>query len=72
MRRYPNRIRLLHIKDVAVLGESGLMNFQKIFETAYANGIELFHVELERYRDGTQFEGVKACADYLLNAPFVK
>jgi len=72
MRKYPDRIRLLHIKDVAVLGESGMMNFQKIFETAYSIGIDDFFVELERYRDGTQFEGIKGCADYLLNAPFVK
>lgn len=72
MKKYADRIRLLHIKDVAVLGESGMMNFQKIFETAYENGINDFFVELEGYRDGSQFEGVKGCADYLLNARFVK
>jgi sugar phosphate isomerase/epimerase len=72
MKKYPDRIRILHIKDVAVLGESGMMNFQKIFEVAYANNISDFFVELENYRGGTQFEGVKGCADYLLNAPFVK
>jgi sugar phosphate isomerase/epimerase len=72
MKKYSNRIRLLHIKDRAVLGESGMMNFQKIFETAYANGISDFFVELEGYTGGTQFEGVKGCADFLLNAPFVK
>jgi len=72
MKNYPNRIRLLHIKDIAVLGESGMMNFQKIFETAYANNISEFIVELENYSGGTQFEGVKGCADYLNNAPFVK
>jgi len=73
MKKYPNRIRLLHIKDVAVLGESGMMNFQKIFETGYANGIEDFIVEFEpNFAGGTLFEGVKLCADYLLNANFVK
>lgn len=72
MKKYADRIRLLHIKDIAVLGESGMMNFQKIFETAYANGIADFFVELENYTGGTQFEGVKGCADYLLNAGFVK
>ena len=72
MKKYADRITLLHIKDVAVLGESGMMNFQKIFETAYANGITDFFVELEGYSGGSQFEGVKGCADYLLNAPFVK
>ena len=72
MKKYANRIRVLHIKDVAVLGESGMMNFQKIFETAYANGISEFIVELEGYSGGTQFEGVKGCADYLLRSAFVK
>jgi len=72
MKKYADRIRVLHIKDVAVLGESGMMNFKKIFETAYTNGVTDFFVELEGYREGTQFEGVKGCADYLLNASFVK
>ena len=72
LKKYANRIRLLHIKDIAVLGESGMMNFQKIYETAYANGIKDFFVELENYSGGTQFEGVKGCADYLLKASFVK
>jgi sugar phosphate isomerase/epimerase len=72
MKTYPDRIRVLHIKDVAVLGESGMMNFPKIYEVAYSNGIQDFYVELEGYRGGTQFEGVKGCADYLLKADFVK
>jgi sugar phosphate isomerase/epimerase len=72
MKKHPERIRALHIKDVAVLGESGMMNFQKIYEVAYANGIKDFFVELEGYAGGTQFEGVKGCADYLLKASFVK
>jgi sugar phosphate isomerase/epimerase len=72
MKKYSDRIRALHIKDVAVLGESGMMNFQKIYEVAYANGIEDFYVELEGYTGGSQFEGVKGCADYLLKASFVK
>jgi len=73
MKKYADRIRILHIKDREVLGESGMMNFQKIFETAYANGIKDFFVELESVSAGsTQFQGVKGCADYLLKAPFVK
>ena len=72
MKRYPNHIRFLHIKDIAVLGQSGMMNFPKIFETAYSIGIDEFIVELEGYRDGSQFEGVKGCADYLINAPYFK
>lgn len=72
LKQYPQRIRLLHIKDRAVLGQSGMMNFENIFAQAYANGIKDFFVELEGLRDISQFDGVKGCADYLLKAPFVK
>jgi len=72
MKKYADRIKVLHIKDKAVLGQSGMMNFQKIYEQAYTNGIKEFFVELEGVRGMTQFEGVKGCADYLLNAPFKK
>lgn len=72
MKKHPTRIRALHIKDKAVLGQSGMMNFEMIFKQAYANGIKDYFVELETYTGGTQFEGVKGCIDYLLNASFVK
>ena len=72
MKKYADRIKVLHIKDRAVLGKSGMMNFETIFKQAYANGIKDYFVELERVRDMTQFEGVKGCADYLLKASFVK
>lgn len=72
LRKYADRIRVLHIKDRAVLGQSGMMNFEMIFKQAYINGIKDYFVELENYAGGTQFEGVKGCADYLLNASFVK
>ena len=72
MRKYADRIRILHIKDKEVLGQSGMMNFENIFKQAYANGIKDYFVELEGITTGTQFEGVKGCADYLLKAPFVK
>lgn len=73
MKKHPDRIKLLHIKDRAILGQSGYMNFEKIFEQAYANGIKEYYVELEGMPDNrTQFEGIQGCADYLLKAPFVK
>lgn len=73
MKKYADRIKVLHIKDRAVLGDSGMMNFEKIFGQAYANGISDYFVELEKMPDGrTQFQGVKGCADYLLKVPFVK
>jgi Sugar phosphate isomerases/epimerases len=74
MRNYADRIRVLHIKDRAVLGQSGMMNFENIFKKAKTNGIQDYFVELEniQYKGMTQFEGVKGCADYLLNASFVR
>lgn len=72
LKKYPDRIRILHIKDKEVLGQSGMMNFDNIFKQAYANGINDYFVELETVKSGTQFDGVKGCADYLLNSSFVK
>jgi len=72
LKNNPTRIKLLHIKDRAVLGQSGMMNFEAIFKQFYANGYKDYFVELEGIKSGTQFEGVKGCCEYLLKAPFVK
>lgn len=73
MKKYADRIKLLHIKDRVILGQSGFMNFEMIFKQANENKIKEFYVELEGMPDGrSQFDGVKGCADYLLEAPFVK
>lgn len=71
--KYAGRFPVLHIKDRSVLGRSGMMNFENIFNAAYKNGLDEFYIELENIRDGmTQFEGVRLCFDYLNQAPFVK
>lgn len=73
LQKHANRIKVLHIKDRAVFGQSGMMNFEMIFKQMYANGIQDYFVELEKMPDGrTQFAGVKDCAAYLEKAPFVK
>ena len=73
LQKHADRIKVLHIKDRAVFGQSGMMNFEMIFKQMYANGIQDYFVELEKMPDGrTQFAGVKDCAAYLENAPFVK
>lgn len=72
LKKYPERIKALHIKDRYVLGESGMMNFEQIFKQFYANGYKDFFVELENINSGHQFDGVKRSADYLLKSPFVK
>lgn len=73
LRNYPERIKVLHIKDRAVLGQSGMMNFEAIFNQANKNGIKDYFVELEGMPDGkTQFEGVEGCCKFLQKASFVK
>lgn len=71
--KYAGRFPILHIKDRSVLGKSGMMNFENIFNKAYEIGLDEFYVELENIRENiSQFEGVKQCFDYLNNASFVK
>ncbi|MCK9343140.1 MAG: sugar phosphate isomerase/epimerase [Massilibacteroides sp.] len=73
MKKYGNRIQLLHIKDRKVLGASGMMNFKNIFDQHYANGNKDYFVELEGIGNGlTQMEGIMGCADYLKQASFAK
>ena len=73
LKKHPKRIAAVHIKDTAVLGQSGLLNFENIFNQMYANDVKDYFVELERMPDRrSQFEGIKECADYLQIAPFVR
>lgn len=69
---YADRIKLLHIKDVWVINESGMMNFPNIFAAGYKAGILGFYVELEGGPAGQQFDGVIASGEFLKKAPYVK
>jgi len=71
MKKYPQRIRVLHIKDEKAIGASGTMDFEAIFNQAYANNIKDWYVEVERY-DGTPQEDVKKSFDFLNAASFVR
>jgi len=72
--KYPKRIKLLHIKDETVIGESGTIDFKAIFNQAYANNvIKDWYVEVERYDDGSTAQAdVKKSYDFLAAADFVK
>lgn len=73
IRDYKDRIKMLHIKDRWIIGDSGMMNWPNIFKTAYEAGIEKWFVELEGNGKGrTQMEGVEESAKFLLAAPYVK
>ncbi|MGM9759479.1 MAG: sugar phosphate isomerase/epimerase family protein [Parabacteroides sp.] len=73
LENYPDRFKLLHIKDRWIIGASGMMNFPNIFKKAYENNILGYYVELEGDRKGRpQFLGVEESAKYLQSASFVR
>lgn len=47
LKKYPNRIKVLHIKDDYVVGESGKIDYKAIFRQFYKNGNEDWFVEME-------------------------
>ena len=71
LRKYPERIILMHVKDREALGDSGMINHEIIFRQFHANGMEDFFVEDENVRSGRQFERVAESARYLQEADFV-
>ncbi len=82
--RYPDRVRLLHVKDERVLGRSGKIDFEAIFDRYYANGYSDYYVEFELPfaigEDAAENERNLAelwqelgeCYEYVSAAPFVK
>jgi sugar phosphate isomerase/epimerase len=49
LQKYPDRFKVLHIKDDYVIGESGRINFEAIFNQFYKNGYKDWFVEIEEY-----------------------
>ena len=68
-KKYPNRFKLLHIKDHKELGESGMVGFDAIFNNL-PNSVEGIVVEVERYNFEPK-ESVKKSINYLKNSCFV-
>ncbi|WP_114749372.1 sugar phosphate isomerase/epimerase family protein [Pleomorphovibrio marinus] len=71
LQEYKGRFPLLHIKDEKEIGASGKMNFEPIFKAAYAQGMEDFFVEVEKY-NYSPLESVQRSHEYLANASYVK
>lgn len=75
-KKYPNRFRLLHIKDHREVGQSGMVGYDAIFNNTDVAGTEGIVVEVEgsSYGDTTAdlYRTMKESADYLKKAPFVK
>ena len=72
LRKYSDRIKLLHVQDDVYVGGSGMMNFKSIFEQFYANNLDTFFVEIHDTTSGIQFDRAEASAKYLNEAAFVK
>lgn len=71
LNKYAGRFPVLHIKDDSIIGNSGKLDFEAIFNAAYAQGMEDFFVEVEKY-ELPQEICVQQSFDYLNAAPFVK
>ena len=67
--KYPNRFRLLHIKDHKELGHSGMVGFDAIFNNL-PKSVEAIVVEVERYNYEPKVS-VQKSFDYLNNSDFV-
>ncbi len=68
-KKYPNRFKLLHIKDHKELGESGMVGFDAIFKSL-PKSVEGIVVEVERYNFEPKVS-VKKSFDYLNNCSLV-
>ncbi|MDP2335990.1 MAG: sugar phosphate isomerase/epimerase [Bacteroidota bacterium] len=71
MKKYSDRFPVLHIKDEKEIGESGLIDFKSIYETAYKNGLKDSFVEVERY-NFDPIVSVRKSYEYLNAASYVK
>ena len=70
--KYPNRFKLLHIKDEKELGGTdSVMDFDNIFQNIDNSGVKYLIVEVEKY-NFEPLESVKQSIDYLLNNDNVK
>lgn len=70
--KYANRIKALHIKDRCILGDSGMINYKKIFEKFYANGLQYHFIEIEDTTSGIQMDRLEASAKFLNSCDFIK
>jgi sugar phosphate isomerase/epimerase len=68
--KYPGRFELWHIKDKKEIGESGMMDFKKIWANAAKSGMKYGVVEVEQY-NFDEFTSCKKSLDFLNSAGYV-
>lgn len=69
--KYGKKIPILHIKDDSIIGDSGEIDFESIFNAAYKNDMENYYVEVERYTLPPEI-CVERSFDFLDVATYVK
>jgi sugar phosphate isomerase/epimerase len=69
--RYPGRFEGWHVKDVDVIGASGKIDFERIFQHTDIAGLKDIVVEFE-HPDNDPFESLHLSIKYLRDADFVK
>ncbi len=72
IKKYGHKFPVLHIKDESIIGDSGLLDFQAIFNAAYKAGMKDYYVEVERYSPLPAEGCVQKSFEYLESASFVK
>ena len=73
LKKYPKRIEILHIKDEFVIGESGTINFEGIFNQLYKNGMKDYVVEIETpeaLREKKNADGSKYTSEQIMDEVF--
>lgn len=71
LNKYAGRFPVLHIKDDSIIGASGEIDFEPIFNAAYKQGMKDYFVEVERYTQPAE-NCVRYSFDFLNAAPYVK
>lgn len=69
-KKYPGRFKLLHIKDLVEIGQSGMVGFDAIFRNIKTAGTEYIVVEHEGF-SYTPRKSLEISRQYLQDAPFV-
>jgi len=67
LKKYPTRFKLLHIKDEYVVGETGKINYEAIFNQFYKNGNQDWFVEMEAKMTKEQREQSMAMMNQMKN-----
>jgi hypothetical protein len=65
LKKYPNRFKVLHIKDDYVIGESGTIDYKAIFKQFYKNGNKDWFVEMEAKMTKEQKEQMMAMMEQM-------